>query len=123
MAMLAVALMVAFVIYLIVRLYVPTVNKTADAVVAATAKQALKQLEQVTHKRMSPVKRYRFTHRVIIWLKIGVSVMPVVIVLCVTTTSLISRDLAIGSMSVLSLWAVVCFGLSTLIDTHNHAVK
>lgn len=114
---LAVLAMIVCIVYVTVRYYVPTVNKTADKVVATTAKQALKQVERVRHKQLSPVKRKVFTRRMVFWTKIVVSLVPFVITLLVTGSPLIPRDYAVVTMAVLSLWAVVCFVLSNVSGT------
>lgn len=114
---LAVLGMVICIIYVTVRYYVPTVNKTADKVVETTAKQALKQVERVRHKQLSPVKRKIFTRRIAFWTKISVSLVPFVITLLVMGSPLIPRDYAVMTMAGISLWAVVCFVLSSVSTT------
>lgn len=112
MLLLSVALIVG-VIYVVAMRYVPAVNKAATKVVYEAAEQTVRQVERVGHKKLPTRQRRTLTTRVVWWLKLCVSIVPLAIVLLVVGTPLVSRQAAILLMGLLSLWAVLCFTIQT----------
>lgn len=108
MVVLGVAL-VGVVIYVVTMRYVPAINKTATKVVHEAAEQTVRQVERTGRKKLPVRKRRALTARVAWWIKLCVSIVPLGIVLLVVGTPLVSKQVAVLSMGLLSLWAVLCF--------------
>jgi len=101
--------LIGIVTYVVTMRYIPAVNKTATKVVHEAAEQTVKQVERTGHKKIPLRKRRLLTARLIWWIKVGISVAPLVIVLLVGGTPLIPKQAAVTSVGALSLWAVLCF--------------
>lgn len=106
---------ICLVIYVIVMRYIPTVNRNASKAVHVTAEQTIKQVERVSHKKFPTRKRRMLTVRVIWWLKLGISIMPLIVVLFVVGTPLIAKEVAVMIVGALSLWANVCFTVQAVL--------
>ena len=101
--------LVGVVIYVVTMRYIPAVNRAATKVVHKTAEQTVKQVERVGHKKLPVRKRRMLTDRIVWWVKLCISIVPLAIVLFVVGTPLISKQAAVLTMGLLSLWAVLCF--------------
>ncbi len=112
---------VLFTVYLVIMRYIPAVNETAEKVVHEVTKHAVEQTER-HHKKKIPVRKRRaLSARITWWLKIGISLLPLFIVLVITGSTLISRQAAVLLMALLSLWAILCFATEATLARLWHA--
>lgn len=100
---------VAFAAYLVFVRYIPAVNKTAITVVHKVAEQAVVQTERHSKTKLPVRKRRILSARIVWWLKVGISLLPLIVVLLIAGSPLISKQSAVFIMAVLSLWAILCF--------------
>lgn len=109
---------VLFAIYLVVMRYIPAVNKTAEKVVVEVAKKAVQQTERHNKKKIPVRKRRILSARISWWLKITISLVPLVFVLLIEGSPLIPKQIALLIMSTLSLWAILCFAAHAMLAMH-----
>ncbi len=100
---------IGWAVYLVTMRYIPAVNKTANKVVHVAAEQTVAQTARISHKKLPVRKQRLITARVVWWLKLSISLLPMAIVLLVSASSLVSKQVATLIMAILSLCAVLCF--------------
>lgn len=107
---------IGLVVYLIAARYVPAVSKAGSSAVYRAAEQTVTQTERLTQKKLSRRKQQLLTGKVARWLKLVVSVIPLLIVLNVAATPLVDEKLALLLMSMLSLATVVSFSMQAALQ-------
>lgn len=114
-AMLAGLVFIAWAVYLVTLRYIPAINKTANKVVQVAAEQSVAQTARITHKKLPVRKKRLLTARMVWWFRFLFSLVPLVVVVLAPASPLVSKQVMTFIMAVLSLWAVLCFGVQILL--------
>ena len=112
--------LIVFIAYIVLKSYIPAVRDTSEKVVQKTAEQVVRKVEATHKKHVTKAEHRRLTYRTVFWIKMIISLLPLLLVLCLKDVSpFVPYAAAVIVGAIFSLMAIGFFLLGRLFDSLN----